>query len=160
MASSLTQIQPHVDLSESQTVNYLKSCPYPRPTQVLLSVKPEYASSIFKGEKGFEFRKTGFRRQVDTVVVYVTSPVQKVLGEFDVDGILHSEISSLWERTREKAGISEATFFSYFGNKEKGYAIEVGGVRCYSEPLDLKKHFGVHPPQSFIYLDFPWPKVE
>ncbi len=38
---------------------------------ILLSIKPEFASAIFSGEKLYEFRKAVFRnRSVDKVYVY------------------------------------------------------------------------------------------
>jgi len=114
-------------------------------------------AAILRGDKQFEFRKTGFKRQVDVVVMYATSPVQKVVGEFDVSCILDDDPSNLWEQTKSAAGIDKAGFFDYFAGKDRGYAISIGQVRSYEEPLDLGKHFGIRPPQSFVYLDFQWP---
>lgn len=91
--------------------------------------------------------------------MYATSPVQQVVGEFDVTRILEDDPMNLWERTQSGAGIAEAGFFDYFTDKEKGHAIEIGQVRNYEEPLYLNAHFGIRPPQSFVYLDFPWPKL-
>ncbi|MDD8572078.1 ASCH domain-containing protein, partial [Escherichia coli] len=49
--------------------------------KVLLSIKPEYAESILSGKKKYEFRKNIFRnKNVDTIVIYATMPVGKVIG--------------------------------------------------------------------------------
>lgn len=57
--------------------------------KVLLSIKPEYAQKIFAGEKKYEYRKRIFKRNdVDMIVVYVTKPVGKVVGEFEIAEIL------------------------------------------------------------------------
>jgi predicted transcriptional regulator len=122
-----------------------------------LSIKPEYASAIFRGEKQFEYRRMGFQQQLDVIVLYVTTPVQRVVGEFDVSCVIRDDVANLWERTKSAAGIDEAGFFDYFAGKDEGYAIEIGERRIYEEPLDVEKHFGMRPPQSFAYLDFPWP---
>ena len=54
--------------------------------RVLLSIKPEFAELIFKGTKKFEFRKSIFKNsEIKTVVVYASSPMQKVIGEFEID---------------------------------------------------------------------------
>jgi len=121
--------------------------------KVLLSIKPEYAEKIFEGEKKFEFRRAIFKNPKTThVVVYVSSPIQKVIGEFEIDEIVHDEISILWEKTQYYSGITKEKFFAYFSNKEKGYAIKIGKITEYKEPLSLKTNFQCSPPQSFVYL--------
>lgn len=87
------------------------------------------------------------------MVVYATAPVKQVVGEFDVRSIIGESLSSLWEQTKWFAGIEEDFFFSYFEGREHGYAIEVGEVRTYQSPFCPVEHFGVRPPQSFVYLD-------
>lgn len=53
--------------------------------KVLMPIKPEYAEQILAGTKTFEYRKTRFKRNnVDAIVIYVTSPVMKVLGEVEL----------------------------------------------------------------------------
>lgn len=123
--------------------------------KVLLSIKPEFAEMIFDGSKKYEFRKVIFRnRNVSTVVVYASSPVQKVIGEFDIDFILEDYLDSLWVKTKDFAGIDETYFNDYFAYKEKGYAIKIKKVKRYSKNLCIKKDFNIDfPPQSFIYLD-------
>lgn len=56
------------------------------------------------------------------VVVYASSPVQKVIGEFEIESILEHPPEELWNRTREGAGISKDYFMAYFGTKDVGYA--------------------------------------
>ena len=54
----------------------------------LLSIKPEYAEKILKGEKLFEFRKVAFAQEVSKIFIYATSPVCRIVGEFEVGGII------------------------------------------------------------------------
>ena len=122
--------------------------------RVLLSIKPEFAEKIFKGTKKFEFRRSLFKNpNIKTVVVYASSPVQKVIGEFEIDSILNYKPEILWEKTKEHAGITEEHFYEYFFGKEKGYAIKIKGVKRYEKELSLQKDFNVAPPQSFMYLE-------
>ena len=122
--------------------------------KVLLSIKPEYVERIFSGQKKFEYRRTIFRDpNVTSVVVYASSPVRLVVGEFEVNHVLQHSIKRLWKTTKEFAGISEENFFQYFWGKETGYAISIGRTRHYRRPLLLAKEFGIAPPQSFAYLD-------
>ena len=121
--------------------------------KVLLSIKPEFADKIFSGEKKYEFRRVIFKnKEVTKVVVYVSSPVQKVVGEFEIEAILTDEIHALWEQTKKYAGISDTYFYDYFSDKEKGHAIQIKKTRKYKKPLCIKKDFDLLPPQSFLYL--------
>jgi predicted transcriptional regulator len=124
------------------------------PTSVLLSVKPAFAEAILDGEKKFEFRRALFRdRGVRTVVLYASSPVQKVVGEFSIDGILSMELDALWAHTETDAGIGRDYFDRYFDGCDTGFALKVRQVHRYPVPLELQRHFGIeHPPQSFRYL--------
>lgn len=121
--------------------------------RVLLSIKPEFAYKIFDGTKKFEFRKSIFKnKDVTTVVVYASSPVQKVIGEFEIEKILNFDIDTLWKLTKDHSGISEDFFYEYFAEKEIGYAIKIKKTKKYRIPKSLKKEFNLFPPQSFAYL--------
>ena len=121
--------------------------------KVLLSIKPEYANKIFDGSKKYEFRRVIFKNQnVKTVVVYVSYPIQKVVGEFEIAEILNDNLENLWNKTKNFAGIAEKLFYNYFSEKDRGFAIVIKNVKKYNTPLCLKKEFKMLPPQSFSYL--------
>lgn len=121
---------------------------------VLLSIKPEFANKIFDGTKQYEYRRVIFKNQkVNRVVVYASAPISKVIGEFEIDRVINAAPSSLWDQTKEAAGISRAYFNSYFEGKREGYAIKVTRARLYAEALCLYSTYGVRPPQSFQYLN-------
>lgn len=123
-------------------------------TKVLLSIKPEFAFKIFNGEKKFEFRKVIFKNpDIKTVVVYASSPVQQVIGEFEIDGILSSSPNEIWELTKKYSGISEMYFYEYFQNRLVAHAIKIKNTKRYKKPMSLKKDFNVLPPQSYLYLN-------
>ncbi len=122
--------------------------------RVLLSIKPEYAEKIFDGTKKYEFRRSVFKNHsIKTIVVYASSPVKRVIGEFDIEKIIVDDLHKLWNKTKEFSGISEDFFFEYFNNKEKGYAIKIKQTRRYQKSLSLKDDFNATPPQSFMYLE-------
>jgi predicted transcriptional regulator len=121
--------------------------------RVLLSIKPEFAFKIFDGTKKYEFRKSIFKRNdVNKVVVYASSPVQQVIGEFEIDDILCEDLDVLWKITRKFSGISKDFYDEYFSNKEKAFAIKVGNVQRYSRPKLLSDFNVNYAPQSFAYL--------
>lgn len=122
--------------------------------KVLLSIKPEFAFKIFDGKKKFEFRKVIFKNpDVRTVVVYASSPVQQVIGEFEIDDILSSSPNEIWELTKKHSGISEIYFHEYFENRLIAHAIKIKNTKRYKRPMSLKEDFNVHPPQSYLYLN-------
>jgi predicted transcriptional regulator len=118
----------------------------------LLSIKPEYAERIFDGSKKFEYRRLIFKQPVQRVIVYASSPIRKVIGEFEIDCILHDSIAALWNSTKEMSGVGKKFFESYFAGKETGYAIQIKNATRYTRPQCLMKSFGVSPPQSFTYV--------
>ncbi len=120
--------------------------------KVVLSIKPEFANKIFDGTKKFEFRKAIFKNtQIKTIIVYASSPVQKVIGEFEIERILEHDLDTLWKRTHALSGISKDFFDQYFADKEMGFAIQIKNVVKYKKPKCLKTDFQLHPPQSFAY---------
>lgn len=124
----------------------------PSTTRALLSIKPPFAAAILRGEKRFEFRRSVFSRKVDIVLMYVSSPVKRVVAEFDVADIITESLPQLWEETRRFAGIDEAYFYSYFRGISHGHAIAIGNVRQYDAPFSPLAELGLRAPQSFAYV--------
>jgi len=120
---------------------------------VLLSIKPEFATKIFDGSKKYEFRKMIFKRyDVKKIVVYVSSPIQRIIGEFDVEYILCDKLEQLWKKTRKFSGIDKDFFDEYFTDKEIAFAIKIGKVRRYRTSKYLSDYNINFAPQSFVYL--------
>ena len=123
-------------------------------TRVLLSIRPRFAYAILEGTKTFELRRAVFRSSsVRKIVIYASSPVSLVIGEFTIDGILALEPNRLWAATASGVGIDQEFFDNYFSGREIGFAIKVRRPRRYAKPLRLEEHFGLsRPPQSLCYL--------
>lgn len=122
--------------------------------KIILSIKPEYAEKILTGKKRFEFRKSKFSEgSVNSILIYATLPVGKVIGEFEISQVLVDKPEKIWQLTKEAAGIRRSFFDSYFRDRKTAVAIQVGKVTRYEVPLALS-HFGesMTAPQSFRYL--------
>lgn len=119
---------------------------------VLLAIKPEFADKIFSGVKKYEYRKVIFTKKVDKVIIYASSPVSKVVGEFTIDSIVKGKPNKVWEETKNYAGITESYFKDYFKGKDTAYAIKIKDCCKYSKPLSLKEIGVQYAPQSFVYL--------
>ena len=91
-------------------------------------------------------------QRIKTVLVYASAPISKVIGEFEIDRIHHETIVNLWDLTFEGAGISQSYFNEYFDGKTSGYAIKIKSFKAYINHICIKEDLGLHPPQSFAYL--------
>jgi predicted transcriptional regulator len=120
--------------------------------KVVLSIKPEFANKIFDGSKRFEFRKSIFKNEnIKTILVYSSSPVQKVIGEFKIEKIIKHDLETLWDLTKEFSGITKEYFYQYFADKEHGFAIKIKTKTKYRKPKCLREDYNLTPPQSFAY---------
>lgn len=121
--------------------------------KVLLSIKPKYAELILEGEKKYEFRRAIFRNpSIKKVVIYASSPISKVVGEFEIEDILSLNLSELWKRTMEHSGIDKDFYDSYFSGKDIGHAIKVKSAKRYKRHKELKEFDINYAPQSFAYI--------
>jgi len=121
--------------------------------KVLLSIKPEFVEKIFAGTKKYEFRKSLFRRRdVKYVIIYASAPVKRVVGEFEITGILSDNVNSLWEQTKNHSGITKVFYDSYFQKKKIANAIQIGHLIKYEAPKSLSDYDIHHAPQSFCYV--------
>lgn len=129
--------------------------------KILLSIKPEFAERILSGEKRYEFRKALFKRpDVSTIVIYATRPVGRIVGEFDIADVLTDAPETLWKKTAHAAGISKDFFDSYFEGRKRGYAIAVGDVRRFGDPIRPETLIDdFTPPQSYQYISDTFGRV-
>lgn len=122
---------------------------------VLLSIRPRYVEEIMNGNKKYEFRKSIFRcRDLEVVYIYATSPMKKIVGAFKISDIIEDHPVVLWKKFKEFSGIDKESFFNYFGAKKRGFAIEIGKVGIFEDPIDPFREFSdFKQPQSFYYID-------
>ena len=122
--------------------------------KILLSIKPRFVEKIILGEKTFEYRKVIFKRpDVDTLVVYSSGNVKKIVGEIKIKRVLCDSPQNIWIKTRSNSGLSEEEFMEYFKNKSKAYAIEIESFNAFESADTLQnKYPGIKAPQSFVYI--------
>ncbi|BFT76143.1 ASCH domain-containing protein [Paenibacillus sp. P36] len=122
--------------------------------KVLLSIKPEYADKIFTGEKKYEYRKSIFKKgNVESILVYSTRPVGKIIGEIFFDEIIVDDPRNIWINTCAVSGISQSSFQEYFSGRESGYAIKINKAVLFKKPIELIEIINSgKAPQSFCYI--------
>lgn len=122
--------------------------------RIILSIKPEFVKEIFEGSKRYEYRKSIFTKNVDKVLIYSTSPVSKIVGEFAIQEIIINTPEKLWEITHKESGISKNFFDNYFKGRLRGYALKIESLKLYKQPIDpfnIIQSFVA--PQSFRYIN-------
>lgn len=122
--------------------------------KALLSIRPEYVEQIMNGSKKFEYRKRIFKKDVESVIIYSTMPVGKIVGEFSIGEVINDTPEQLWNQTSSYSGISKEYFLEYFSKHKEGFAIQIKDLIKYDNPItptDIFKHF--IPPQSYMYID-------
>lgn len=120
---------------------------------VILSIKPEFVEKIFSGEKKYEYRKVLFKQKVDTVYIYASRPISKIVGEFKIEEIICDTPENIWKQTKCKSGVSKKFFDKYYKGKDKAVALKIREYKEYKEGINSESivpNFKV--PQSFIYV--------
>ena len=117
---------------------------------LLISIHPEYVEKILSGQKRFEFRRRIPNLAVTHLVIYATSPIQRIVAIAEIESIISESPNTLWEKTKYAAGISRQTFRKYFDGCELGYAFKIGRVFKMNPQKRTPFNFAV--PQSFAYV--------
>lgn len=117
-----------------------------------MSIKPKYADKIFTGEKLYELRRKIFHKKVNSIVVYSSSPIMRVIGEIEIEDIIVGTPVSIFQKFENKICVSREDYFSYFSNTNIAYALKIGKVYKYPIPKNLSDFGVTRAPQSYIYL--------
>jgi predicted transcriptional regulator len=114
----------------------------------LMSIKPRFAEAILAGDKTIELRRRRPRLAPGSrVSIYASSPVQAVVGWFEVGTVIEANPVKLWRLVGQAAAVTRTEFDDYFAGRPLGYGIEIVNVGT-TDAIPL----GIHPPQSWQYL--------
>ncbi|MBR4618948.1 MAG: ASCH domain-containing protein [Bacilli bacterium] len=119
---------------------------------ILMSIKPEYVDKIFSGEKKYEYRKRLCKENIDTIIVYSSSPIQKVVGELKIKQVLYDKKNVIWNKTNKYGGITKIKYDNYYENCGYVVAYEIEKAILYDKQKDLKDFNVRTAPQSYVYI--------
>lgn len=77
-------------------------------SKMLLSIKPEYVKKILSGKKKYEFRKFHCHDDVDTIVIYCTSPVKKLSRKPNSSILLKEPAPMSGKRRKDSAAFQKS----------------------------------------------------
>lgn len=121
-------------------------------SQMLLSINPEHVENILCGNKKYEFRKVRCNREVNTIIIYATSPVMRVVAEVEILDVIDDHPDEVWRLASESAGISKKFFDKYYEGRERAIAYKLGEIKKYEKPKTLCDYGLNFAPQSFVYI--------
>jgi predicted transcriptional regulator len=123
---------------------------------VVMSVHPRFAEAIMDGRKKVEFRKRPLADDVTVVWVYATSPIQRIIGYFEVDSTLTAEPPDLWREFAGVGCIERADFDRYYEGSATGAGITIRRAVRLAVPIHIADLLpsGI-PPQSYAYVGTP-----
>lgn len=121
---------------------------------VLLSVKPRFADQIMAGTKRVEFRRAWAKQPVGLLLIYSSSPTQRLVGMVNVDGTITGTPTKVWTACVGRGpGLARKELLRYFEGKSEAHGILLGDVTRPPQPIAPKSVFkGFRAPQSFRYL--------
>ena len=120
---------------------------------IILPVKLIYAKRILDGTKKYEFRKKLCKRDIEKIYLYVTAPVQEVIGFVYVTGKIQDTVPGLWDITKKYSGIEYEKFVTYFSQCSVACAYKLGEGTVFTTPKKLSE-FGINcVPQAYVYVE-------
>ena len=129
----------------------------PKEQTLLMSLRPEFADLILRGQKTVELRRK-FSKKYEgaTIVFYVTNPIKKFMFMAKISKVDHRQKECLWNDYEQECGVSEEIFEQYFSGTDNGYAIHLSDVQPIPNQLgfdQVKQNWPeIKPPQSFMRL--------
>jgi predicted transcriptional regulator len=121
---------------------------------ILLSIKPCFSELIKNGTKQVEIRRVWPVAPTTHVVIYESSPTQRIVAMAKVLGVEKMTPSRLWEHSRGMGpGLTRKEFMEYLNGKKFGFAVALEEVSVLNEPI-LPRRIVTNfvAPQSFRYL--------
>lgn len=123
---------------------------------ILLSIHEKYVEQMKTGQKDWEFRTGMFTsaKKGDKVFLYVTVPVQKIVGYFEIGRIVRAVPDRLWDKIEPCCKVPYADFKAYCKENGRKYAaIQVKNLTIFKNPInpkDLCENWSA--PQTYLYL--------
>ena len=121
--------------------------------KLLMSINPRHVDNILSGVKQYEYRKTRCKEDIDTILIYSTSPIMRIVAEVEITGIIEGSPQVVWKKTASASGIDKAFFDDYYAGKDTAIAYQLGQITEYRKPLQLSDLGIKAAPQSYVYVN-------
>jgi predicted transcriptional regulator len=124
---------------------------------LFLSIRPKYVRRIIGGLKRIEFRRICPTIGVgDLLFIYASSPQRELQCHCVIREVSSGTPESLWDKFNGTSGLTRAEFYAYFLGAKVGFAIHLGPITMFDQPVTLSSLRemwpGFSPPQIYRYL--------
>lgn len=120
---------------------------------LMVSLSPEEADELFNNNKNAIFLKVLPVQEVERVIVYVTAPVKKVWGEFDLSFKDEGNTTTLWNKYRKvSTTLRRKDYLEYYGNSKEGKVLIASAIYRYRKDKVLADYDMTKGPSGFTYL--------
>ncbi len=132
---------------------------------IVLSIKPEFANKIIRGQKNIEIRRKFSKKWIGAkALIYASSPLKHFVGEAVISEIHQSEPRKIWNTWKNEIGCSWGEYSSYCKGADKIYAIlfsDVNRFKCSIPEIQVETLINkeINPPQSYceVKKESVWP---
>ncbi|KAF9037894.1 hypothetical protein BDZ89DRAFT_1100482 [Hymenopellis radicata] len=116
-------------------------------SDVLLCIKPEFATLIREGKKNHEYRKYKLRDTVQRLWLYETAPVSAIRY------VMQTARPKVPGEVNDPTGVGNDDFDA--GKKQSKYGYPVRALWELKKPIkmnDMRTRFKINPPQGFMFV--------
>jgi len=122
--------------------------------QIVISIRPEFATKIYNGTKKFELRKSTPKIEVGTLCwIYETKPVGLITGCFRYAGTERCTPKELWFFYNEYLGIDKERFLQYYKDCKFAHAWRIRKPKYLNRSLPISAFKLKQAPQSYCFVD-------
>lgn len=119
-------------------------------TEILISIRPKYATAIIEGRKTVEYRRSlPLKNNIQKMWIYATQPIGLVLGTAYVHVWMDAHIT---EEDISRGLLTVDEFNEYFKGAKHRWSLEIKKVVPFDIPITLQQLGISRPPQSWMYL--------
>jgi predicted transcriptional regulator/N-acetylglutamate synthase-like GNAT family acetyltransferase len=128
---------------------------FPGQSDLLMSMKADFAERVMNGSKSIEVRKRFSERWTNhEVVFYASKPTGSLVGKATVNSITRGRTEDIWSQFEGRIGCSRQEFDAYVADAGEVTAIEFKNASRYGNPMRIDEisrllSQRLAPPQSY-----------
>ena len=136
-------------------------------SELLMSLRPQYADSILRGGKRVEIRRSFSSKWLGSrIALYASAPISSLVGEAVIQQLVEDAPDKIWNSFSTSLGCTKAEFDAYAEGAERVFALVLSNVRAYETPLGLNAARELTgekllPPQNYsrLSVESPWSRA-
>jgi predicted transcriptional regulator len=136
-------------------------------SDLVLSIKADFAERIMRGEKSVEIRRKFSKKWIGHHAnIYASAPTGGLVGEARIANVTVGKPDTIWKKYSSAIGCSFEGFRQYTLDASEVYALELDQIKSYRSPVMLTYASNLIgeelvPPQSYCTIENgkPWAKA-